>query len=157
MSWFDFSAESEPLKQREEALRARLGRLDDSQRKSYYQAYKPALRDPDTYAVLVYSLGFGLQHFYLGRYLRFALDFLTSVFFYLNVIVWLLNGEFLSFWLSLCCLAYNVVDFLHSLFWSQRIVAGHNITAGERIADELNSANTTSPGPRRDVSDGPRA
>jgi hypothetical protein len=145
VSWFDVAAEDGPLKQREEALRQRLSRLADSQRKTYYQAYKQALRDPDTYAVLVYSLGFGLQHFYLGRYLRFALDFLTSVFFYANLIVWLWSGEFLSFWLSMFCLAYNVVDFVHSLFWSQRIVTGHNITAGERIAGEVESVATAAP------------
>ncbi len=139
MSWFDVAAEDGPLKQREEALRQRLSRLADSQRKTYYQAYKQALRDPDTYAVLVYSLGFGLQHFYLGRYLRFALDFMTSVIFNINIIAWLFSGEFFSLWLSIVCLAYNVFDFVHSLFWSQRIVALYNVKAGERLAGRIES------------------
>ncbi len=143
MSWFDFTVDDEALSEREEALRARLGQFSDGQRKTYYQTYKKALRDPDTYAVLVYSLGFGLHHVYLGRYLRFALDFVTSAIFYLNIIAWFFSGEFFSPWLSLFCLAYNVVDFVHSLFWSQRIVASHNVTIGEALADELGSVVVT--------------
>jgi|TARA_B100000315_G_scaffold191945_1_gene182312 TM2 domain-containing membrane protein YozV len=139
VSWFDFTADDEPLRQREEDLRARLGQLSDGQRKTYYQTYKKALRDPDTYAVLVYSLGFGLHHLYLGRYLRFALDFMTSVIFYINIIAWLFSGEFFSLWLSIVCLAYNVFDFVHSLFWSQRIVALYNVKTGERLAGRIES------------------
>ena len=55
-------------------LKEKVSNLSDEQRKHYYSLLEPALKDHDTYAVLNYLLVAGLHHFYLGKFLRGAIN-----------------------------------------------------------------------------------
>lgn len=58
----------------EERLRKRANALSDEKRKSFYGRVKRELRDPDTHAVLNWFFLVGLHHFYLGRWVRGAIN-----------------------------------------------------------------------------------
>lgn len=67
------------VKAEEEALRDQLRNLPDIDRATFYHAYNPKLKDPDTYAVVNWFFIAGIHHFYLGRYLRGAINLLLMV------------------------------------------------------------------------------
>lgn len=64
----------EAVEREEEALRAELGVLPDAARAAAYRDAEKRLRDPDTYATLNWLFITGLHHFYLGRWVRGAID-----------------------------------------------------------------------------------
>jgi hypothetical protein len=109
----------------EEAIRARSMKLSDDDRKIWLTEVIKKTRDPDTYAVLNWSLFFGLHHFYLGRYFRAPLEWLAGIFAvasiylgYTNHVLWTVVG-FLGLFVVIC------LDF-YELFRSQIIVQHYN-------------------------------
>jgi len=66
----------------EERLRARVRALQEADRRDFYRALQPHLKDPDTYAVLNWFFLAGLHHFYLRRWARGLINlavFLTGL------------------------------------------------------------------------------
>ncbi|MBF0272470.1 MAG: M48 family metalloprotease [Magnetococcales bacterium] len=132
MSLFDFELPQKDLDQLEDRLRAHLRELPDAQRREYYNAVNPRLRDPDTFVVLCWSLGLlGLHHVYLGRWLSFLRDLIAGACGVGILIFWMLNGEWTyAALLFAIAVAVNLFDTIYSLALSQRIVQKHNIMLG---------------------------
>jgi hypothetical protein len=114
---------------REEALRERLRSLTDEQRRTFYRAYRPRLRDPDTYAVLNWFFPAGLHHSYLG-------DTPAGLF---NLLV-MLTGVVLLFFAPL--IGISLILLVPALelpapFPSQAVVAEQNVRRGEETLREV--------------------
>ena len=60
----------EDVANREEAIRQRVGSLEPSLRKTYYQRVGKQIRDPDTYAVLNYFFLAGLHLVVFGAFMQ---------------------------------------------------------------------------------------
>jgi hypothetical protein len=131
---------SEELALQEESHRERERSLSDDQLLRYRQEIKRHVKDPDTYAVLVYGLGFGLHHLYLGRWFEFVLDFVCSIAFWISIIGWVFTGEGLPVSITLIAIAYNVYDFFRCLFFSQNIVGRHNLALSQKIFNEVSAS-----------------
>ena len=83
-------------------LKEKVSNLSDEQRKHYYSLLEPALKDHDTYAVLNYLLVAGLHHFYLGKFLRGAI----------NLII-LASGIGLIIFTHIC-VRWNIADYFYT-------------------------------------------
>ena len=115
----------EQLEQAEEDLRQRVRALPGDKQRLFYRSEAKNVKDPDTYAVLVYGFGLGLHHFYLKQYLSGILDLLV-----------LLVGCVLLFfhstvWLGLLVLILLTGFELMKLFYSQRIVREYNLSRAQ--------------------------
>jgi hypothetical protein len=115
----------------EERLRLAVRTLSDDQRCRFYDIATPRLRDPDTYAVLNWSLLAGMHHFYLGRWLRGSATLLC----FIGGVAALFN-EALR-WPALLVLSIILAKELSELFRSQTIVKNHNNRMMARALDEL--------------------
>ena len=132
---------AEELASQEEKHRERERSLSDDKLLTYRQEFQRKVKDPDTYAVLVYAFGFGLHHLYLGRWFEFLLDFACSVVFWISVLGWIFSGEGLPISVTLIAVVYNAYDFVRCLFFAQNIVRKHNLDLSQRIlAQVTNSA-----------------
>ena len=56
------------VKDEEEQIRNMVQSLPDNKKKLFYELNERKLKDPDTYAILVWLVGTGLHYFYLGRF-----------------------------------------------------------------------------------------
>ena len=63
----------------EETLRQRVRDLPDAARARFYSEAGERLRDPDTYAVLNFSLICGIHHLYLRRYALWLFELVLGV------------------------------------------------------------------------------
>lgn len=112
-------------------LKEKVSNLSDEQRKHYYSLLEPALKDHDTYAVLNYLLVAGLHHFYLGKFLRGAVNLIVLasgiglICFSDNVLIGILLIIFVL-----------IVELL-ALFRSQIIVMNHNNLLAEEILESI--------------------
>ncbi len=135
------------LEQEEDDLRSQISALPDPERKRYYQQVKPLIRDPDTYAVLNYSIVAGLHHFYLGQWGRGILGLLV-----MTAGILLLFIEPLKY-VGIGMLVLLVVIEVMELFRSQEIVLSYNNQMMkktlEQIQGELPSASSRRPPPRQ--------
>ena len=103
----------------EETLRQRVRDLPDAARARFYSEAGERLRDPDTYAVLNFSLICGIHHLYLRRYALWLFEFLVGVVgVVLLVTPWLLAG--------IALIAALFIAELYCLFRSQVIVQDYN-------------------------------
>lgn len=103
----------------EESLRQQVRDLPDAARARFYSEVGERLRDPDTYAVLSYSLICGIHHLYLRRYGLWLLELILSVIGILLLLTpWLPAGVVLL----IALLALE----LYCLFRSQVIVQDYN-------------------------------
>ena len=118
----------EDVANREESIRQRVGTLDPSLRKAYYQRVGKAIKDPDTYAVLNYFFLTGLHHMYLGKWLRGFVNLIVLI----AGIVLMFQG-YPGYWLVLFILAIELM----ALFRSEVIVNDHNNSVSERVLSEL--------------------
>ena len=118
----------EDVANREEAIRQRVGTLEPSLRKTYYQRVGKQIRDPDTYAVLNYFFLAGLHHMYLGKWLRGFVNLIVLI----AGIVLMFQG-YPGYWLILFILAVELM----ALFRSEVIVDDHNNSVSERVLSEL--------------------
>lgn len=119
----------DPVRAEEERLREQLRALDDQQRAAFYRVCNRKLKDPDTYAVLNWCLLVGLHHFYLGRWLRGAIN-----------LALFLTGIVLLFEMPLVGIALIILIpliELPALFRSQVIVADHNNQVARAVMAEL--------------------
>jgi TM2 domain-containing membrane protein YozV len=115
----------------EEQLRLAIRELPDGQRADFYRAFNQQLKDPDTYAVLNYLLIAGLHHFYLGKWLRGAIN----LFFFCAALALMLAN---LFWLGLAVVAVIVISELYALFRAQLIVQDYNNALMRTILKEVN-------------------
>lgn len=114
----------------EERLRSAVRALTDDQRRRFYDAATPRLRDPDTYAVLNWSLLAGMHHFYLGRWTRGAVTLLC----FIGGLAALFS-EVLR-WPGVLLLVVILVIELSELFRSQTVVKAHNNRLMAQALDE---------------------
>lgn len=103
----------------EEALRQRVRDLPDPARAQFYAEVGARLRDPDTYAVLNFSLICGIHHLYLRRYALWLFELVLGVLgIVLLVTPWLPAGVAL--------IAALFIAELYCLFRAQLIVQDYN-------------------------------
>lgn len=114
----DLTVSTSDVHRETERLREQARALDDEQRRRFYEQAGARLRDPDTYAVLNWMF-FGFHHFYLGRWLRGAVNLLIVA---LGVL--LMAAGLVAIGASIV-IALSVVELLQ-LFRSQVIVADYN-------------------------------
>ncbi len=120
----------EDVERKEEQLRQRINQLSNEQRKRYYNSVKKKLRDPDTYAVLVYFFMVGIHHIYLGYYLRGAINMVAVV----AGFVLMLAG---NVGIGLLLMAIIPIIEVWDLIRSQVIVQDRNNQIMEMLLDEL--------------------
>lgn len=115
------------VNQEEEAIRLAIREFPDETRARIYADITASLRDPDTYAVLNYSLVAGLHHFYLGKYLRGVLEFagfLLGV--YLIYRGGVEAGGHMIMYFGIALVAVLIVVELMELFRAQIVVQDYN-------------------------------
>ncbi|WP_404399950.1 TM2 domain-containing protein [Idiomarina seosinensis] len=119
----------EQLRDQEEALRNKIRKLTDEQRRGYYRQERRQLKDPDTFAVLNYFFIAGLHHFYLGNRLRGSI----------NLLVMLIGLAMLPVFapVGIVLLVGIFVVELPQLFKSQRIVYAHNLATMRQILSQV--------------------
>lgn len=137
MSLFDLELPSQDLDQLDDQLRTSISRLPEATRIHYYDQVKPKLRDPDTYAVLCWSLGLGAHHFYLRRWWSFGIDILSSLIVFGGLILWMVTGKLTFPVLVIAAFLYNLFDTLSSAILSPRVVQHYNIRLGQEVLSEL--------------------
>ncbi|QFU25382.1 TM2 domain-containing protein [Shewanella eurypsychrophilus] len=64
----------EALAEQEEAIRLKVRQLSDEQKKHFHRLTLKSIKDPDTYAVLNWCFIAGFHHFYLGKFIRGAVN-----------------------------------------------------------------------------------
>ena len=126
--------------QEEEAIRLAIRDLPDEIRARVFSEIGSKIRDPDTYAVLNYTLMAGLHHFYLGQYLRAiseAICFLIGVYliYYGGTTV---DGHMLMY-LGIVIVAVLLVIELVGLFRAQIIVQNFNNRESRRILNKYSA------------------
>lgn len=124
---------AEQLANDEEALRLQERSLPDDQLLAYRQEINRRIKDPDTYATLVYVFGFGLHHLYLGRLAFFLIDLLCGLTFWISLLGYIFYGEGLPISITLLAIGYNIYDTVKCLFFSQNIVREYNLNMGQKI------------------------
>ncbi len=126
MAWFE---SIERIEMEEELLRAKAQTLPESQRKDFFKLQSKQLKDPDTYAALNWLFLGGIHHFYLRKYLLFAIELCILV-----VAIVLLALGFRSALLLVCAL--TLYELPH-LFCAQRIVRQWNLQSSQAIYHQL--------------------
>ena len=124
---------ADAVRDEEDAIRDALAELGPEQRKAYYRLSENRIKDPDTYATVNYFLVCGLHHFYLGRWLRGAI----------NLIAFVVGAVFLftpTLIVGVIIIAAIVAVELPALFMSQSIVRDYNNKQARQILDELGLA-----------------
>ncbi len=121
------------LSAREEELRLKERSLSDQSLKYYRQDVTRRIKDPDTYAVLVWGLGFGLQHLYLGRMGQFVVELVIGLLFWGGVISQFASDDPIPIWVLVAAFSYGVYSTLNSLIRAQVIVRTHNAHLSERL------------------------
>ena len=122
------SLRREDVANREEVIRQRVGALEPSLRKIYFQRVGKEIKDPDTYAVLNYFFLAGLHHMYLGKWLRGSANLIVLI----AGIVLMFEG-YPGYWLIVFILLVELM----ALFRSEVIVNHHNNDVAERVLSEL--------------------
>lgn len=129
----------EQVEQEEEDLRSEINQLPDEARRSFYRIVKKRIKDPDTYAVLNWFFLAGLHHFYLGRWVRGAINMVI----FLIGIACILCGSIASyqtFRIALLglfmVLGISAIELI-ALFRSQIIVQHYNNEMTRKTLKEL--------------------
>lgn len=110
----------------EERIRRLVRELSDEKRLQFFREAEPRLKDPDTYAALNFFFVAGLHHFYLGKWLRGAIN----LFVFLVGVALLLTGWIMP---GILLLIFICMIELKALFQSQLIVQQHNNEIMEAI------------------------
>jgi TM2 domain-containing membrane protein YozV len=126
---------ADAVRDEEDAIRDALAALGPEQRKAYYRLSENRIKDPDTYATVNYFLVCGLHHFYLGKWLRGAI----------NLIAFMVGAVFLftpTPLIGVIVIAAIVAVELPALFMSQSIVRHHNNKQARQILRDLGLASS---------------
>ncbi|GAB1623715.1 hypothetical protein AAOGI_37650 [Agarivorans albus] len=123
----------EQVEQRQEQLREQIALLPQEQRKHFYQLWQKQVKDPDSYAVLNYLLLAGLHHFYLGKWLRGAVNLLISI---IAILLVALGAGLLGLGLLV---AITIVE-LPALFRSELVVLDYNNQQMQQLLEQVKSA-----------------
>lgn len=126
-----WTLKSDQVAEQEEALRQALRNLSDGQRRLFYKAYNPQIKDPDTYATLNWFFVAGLHNFYLKQWAAGLFDLLLMVVGIVMLAVFWPVGVAL---LILVCLIE-----LPALFRSQIIVSDYNNQLGWKVLNSFTS------------------
>lgn len=117
--------------ERSEALRTSVGALRDDERRAFYEACEPRIKDPDTYAALNWFFLAGIHHMYLGKWVRGSCNLVVM----LIGLSLLLTGSGTGL---VVMLAVVLIE-LPALFRAELIVREHNVRLGERTLRTLRS------------------
>ena len=132
-----WTLKSDQVAEQEEALRLALRQLSDSERSTFYKAYNPQIKDPDTYATLNWFFIAGLHNFYLKQWIMGLFDLVLMV---IGVVM------LAVFWpLGAALIALVSLIELPALFRSQIIVADYNNQLGWSVLKRYNPVTLTSP------------
>ncbi|GAD02341.1 hypothetical protein [Agarivorans albus] len=123
----------EQVEQRQEQLREQIALLPQEQRKHFYQLWQKQVKDPDSYAVLNYLLLAGLHHFYLGKWLRGAVNLVISI---IAILLVALGAGLLGLGLLV---AITIVE-LPALFRSELVVLDYNNQQMQQLLEQVKSA-----------------
>lgn len=123
----------EQVEQRQEQLREQIALLPQEQRKHFYQRWQKQVKDPDSYAVLNYLLLAGLHHFYLGKWLRGAVNLVISI---IAILLVALGAGLLGLGLLV---AITIVE-LPALFRSELVVLDYNNQQMQQLLEQVKSA-----------------
>jgi len=118
------------LEEREEQLRSKVFELPEEKRKLFYKKQNKLIKDPDTYAALNYFFLGGLHHFYLGRYVTFAIEIVLLII----AILLLISGNMFGLAILFAVGLYE----LPQLFFSQKIARLYNLNMSLDLYSELN-------------------
>nr|WP_227981663.1 TM2 domain-containing protein [Agarivorans sp. B2Z047] len=123
----------EQVEQQQEQLREQIALLPQEQRKHFYQLWQKQVKDPDSYAVLNYLLLAGLHHFYLGKWLRGAVNLVISI---IAILLVALGVGLLGLGLLV---AITIVE-LPALFRSELVVLDYNNQQMQQLLEQVKSA-----------------
>ena len=125
------------VNEEEESIRLDMQKLPDKIRAQAFSETGTKIRDPDTYAVLNYSLVTGLHHFYLGKYVRGIFEitaFLTSLYMIFRGGAEV-DGHTLMF-LGIAIVGILIVVELIELFRAQIVVQNFNNQVSRKILNK---------------------
>jgi len=117
------------LDEKEELLRKRVNILSDKDKKLFYKEQSIKLKDPDTYASLNWFFLGGFHHFYLGRYILFAIEILILLIAIVSISLEYYVGAYL--------LGVLALFELPQLFFSQKIARQRNYEISLGILNRL--------------------
>lgn len=123
----------EQVAREEEQLRIEVRNLSEQQRVAYYSRFEQEVKDPDTYAVLNYLFITGLHHFYLGKWLRGAVNLAL----FIVAVILMFTG---LIWIGVALIAVVTIFELYALFRSQVIVQHHNNLLMRRLMSEVKAS-----------------
>ena len=116
------------LEKNEELFREQLNALPKEQKKAFYELQSKKLKDPDTYAVLNWLFLGGIHHFYLKKYVLFAIELMLLT---VSII-----GFFLGHASSIYIIILLCIYELPQLFFSQKIARQYNYNLSCDIFNE---------------------
>jgi TM2 domain-containing membrane protein YozV len=116
----------EAIQEEEEHIRKLVRELPDEKRLLFFQQAEKELKDPDTYAALNALFVAGLHHFYLGQWVRGAIN----LFIFVAGMVFLFAGH-VAVGIGLL-IAISLVE-LKALFAAQIVVQDYNNAVMEKI------------------------
>lgn len=116
----------EAIQEEEEHIRKLVRELPDEKRLLFFQQAEKELKDPDTYAALNALFVAGFHHFYLGQWVRGAIN----LFIFVAGMVFLFAGH-VAVGIGLL-IAISLVE-LKALFAAQIVVQDYNNAVMERI------------------------
>ncbi|MGL1956156.1 MAG: TM2 domain-containing protein [Colwellia sp.] len=117
----------EALKIEENQLREKISQLTDKQKKHYYSLEVKQVKDPDTYAALNWACLAGLHHFYLGKWLRGAINLAVMVF---ALLLWFTG---ISSRLGAMLLCFVFIVEIPQLINSQKIIYQYNVALMRKL------------------------
>lgn len=121
----------ELVSQQEEEIRVQIRELSDDQKQQFYKIVNKKIKDPDTYAALNYSFFFGLHHFYLGRYLRWVVEFTLAI----MAIAMLFNSATLP--VGILFLVAVSISEIYDLFRSEVIIQDFNNLLMKKVLEQF--------------------
>ena len=119
----------EELEAKEEQLRQQVRELSQEQRQQFYNEQTKLLKDPDTYATLNWLFLGGIHHFYLKKYVHFAVEATVL----LICLIGLIAGMPM-FWIGIIAIA---IYELPQLFFSQKIVRQYNYREARELISRI--------------------
>lgn len=121
------------IRQEEERLRGIVAELPQQKRIIYYKELEGQLKDPDTYAVLVYLSLSGVHSMYLGKIFKGIIELLVS---FVGIALIFTPFQLIGVGIIVLISIYE----LPYLFRSQVIVADYNNKIMQKVYDKILAA-----------------
>jgi len=119
----------EQLERNEALLRVKVTALSEDKKRAFYQLQSKHLKDPDTYAALNWLFLGGVHHYYLGKYVLFALE--------LTLLIIAIIGFSLGYSSAIYIIILLTIYELPQLFFSQQITRQYNYNLSCNLFNEV--------------------